>query len=155
MKKRYLIIAMVATATLGVACGNSEEATGETADTQEESTTVETVEEEEQEEAVQTGIAKDLTAEEFKVKIDAGDIQLIDVRTPGEVADGAIEGSVNIDWREGDFEARVDAELDPSKPVAVYCKSGGRSGQAMELLTERGFVEVYNLVGGYSAWPYK
>jgi rhodanese-related sulfurtransferase len=101
-------------------------------------------------------IARDLTAEEFKKKIGSEmDIQLVDVRTPEEVAEGAIYGALNIDYMADDFESRALELLDKKKPVLVYCKAGGRSAGAMELLSSKGFVEVYNLLGGYSEWPYK
>ena len=153
MKKRYLIISMIAAATFGMACGDAE--ADDTAAPEEEVTTTDEIVEPDQEEITQTSIAQDLTAEEFKAKIDAGDIQLVDVRTAEEVAEGAMEGSVNIDWFGDDFESRVEAELDKSKPVAVYCKAGGRSGKAMKLMSDLGFAEIYNLKGGYSSWPYK
>ena len=77
--------------------------------------------------------------------------QLIDVRTKGEVAKGAIEGSQNIDLFDENFDAKID-KLDKTIPVYVYCASGGRSGEAMEIMVKKGFKTVYNLDGGYSAW---
>ena len=52
---------------------------------------------------------------------------------------------------EPSFETNL-AKLDKEKPVAVYCKVGGRSGQAMAKMQELGFKEVYNLKGGMDAW---
>src|SRR5690606_8114173 len=77
---------------------------------------------------------KNLSATEFAEKIkNTPDGQLIDVRTPGEYGAGNISNSRNIDWNGDQFEAEI-ATLDKSKPVLVYCKSGGRSGQAAEKL---------------------
>lgn len=73
---------------------------------------------------------------------------LLDVRTPGEFADGHVQGALNIPVQE--LEARV-AELDASRPVVVYCRSGNRSGTAATMLRARGF-EVTDL-GPMSAWP--
>jgi phage shock protein E len=73
---------------------------------------------------------------------------LLDVRTPGEFADGHVQGALNIPVQE--LEARV-AELDASRPVVVYCRSGNRSGTAAGMLRARGF-EVTDL-GPMSAWP--
>ncbi len=99
-------------------------------------------------------IAKDVEADEFKSLFESGQGTLVDVRTPGEVANGFIEGSVNIDFNGGDFEAEI-SKLDKEAPVYVYCAAGGRSGNAMSMMKEMGFSEVYNLVGGYGNWPFK
>lgn len=76
---------------------------------------------------------------------------ILDVRTKGEVAKGAIPNSIHNDIFEDDFETKID-KMDKSKPVYVYCASGGRSGEAMEMMHKKGFKEVYNLVGGYTDW---
>lgn len=76
---------------------------------------------------------------------------VLDVRTPQEVADGAIECDTNIDFYDQEFRNRVKA-LDHQKPVFVYCAVGGRSGQAMDFMKREGFNEVYNLDGGIRAW---
>lgn len=98
-------------------------------------------------------VAKNVNADEFKALIEKGGI-LIDVRTPGEVANGAIAGNKNINIGSSDFEAEI-SKLDKNSPVLVYCKSGGRSGRAMGIMKGMGFKEVYNLNGGYSRWPNK
>ncbi|MBF6607446.1 MAG: thioredoxin [Flavobacterium sp.] len=95
---------------------------------------------------------KNLSATEFAEKIkNTPDGQLIDVRTPGEYGAGNISNSRNIDWNGDQFEAEI-ATLDKSKPVLVYCKSGGRSGQAAEKLQKMGFTEIYNMNGGFLKW---
>lgn len=76
---------------------------------------------------------------------------LIDVRTADEFADGHIEGAVNKDYTNGDFEAFADS-LDTMRPVFVYCQAGGRSGKARDMLVDKDFLEVYNLENGYGAW---
>ena len=75
--------------------------------------------------------------------------QLIDVRTPAEVARGSIAGAVNIEL--ATLPARL-AELDPAAAYALYCQSGGRSTQACGYLAQRGFDRLYNLDGGIAAW---
>lgn len=77
------------------------------------------------------------------------DGQLIDVREPGEVAEGSLPGAVNIPL--GDLPARV-GELDPNRRVVLLCRSGGRSGQAAEFLSGSGFGDVVNLAGGMLGW---
>jgi len=79
------------------------------------------------------------------------DAQLIDCRTPGEVAEGALPGAVNIDYRSEGFGAQI-RELDRSQPVFVYCQGGGRSAAAAEQLIELGFSEVVDMRGGYGAY---
>ncbi len=76
---------------------------------------------------------------------------LIDVRTPLEYGAGHLKGARNIDFRSADFAAQI-GQLDRSKPVFVYCLSGGRSGSAAEKMKEMGFREVYNMDGGILKW---
>ncbi len=76
-------------------------------------------------------------------------ITLVDVRGPGEVAAGAIEGSVAIPLAE--LVGRV-GELDPRRPTVVYCASGYRSSVAASWLRVAGFADVSDLLGGYTAW---
>ena len=78
-------------------------------------------------------------------------IILLDVRTEGEYNAEYIPGAINIPL--SDLESRID-ELDSSKAIIVYCKSGGRSRTASETLAQRGFV-VYNMEGGINAWKEK
>lgn len=79
------------------------------------------------------------------------DAVLLDVRTPTEVADGAIPGAVNIDFTAPDFMEKITA-LDKEKTYFVYCKAGGRSARAIEQMKGSGFTKLYNLKGGYDAW---
>ena len=78
-------------------------------------------------------------------------IQLVDVRTPEEYAAGHIDGALLIDYYDTDFAAQI-GKLDKSKPVAVYCAAGGRSGSAAEQLIKMGYKKVYDLAGGMRAW---
>ncbi len=76
---------------------------------------------------------------------------LIDVRTPQEFSEGYIEKAVNYDFYDGDFLNHMTA-LDKSKPVFIYCQSGGRSGKTYKMLKDMGFKEVYDLKDGYGEW---
>jgi len=78
---------------------------------------------------------------------------LLDVRTPAEVRSGNIKGAVNIDLMGADFQQKI-AKLDKNKTYFVYCRSGGRSGQACKMMGDAGFEHVYNLSGGMMSWPY-
>lgn len=104
--------------------------------------------------AEKTIISKDLGAQEFKAGIDGGNVLLVDVRTPGEFSGGTIAGAVNIDYTAADFSQKIDG-LSKDKPVYIFCQSGGRSGKALKVFADKGFPEVYNLIGGYGAWPFK
>ncbi|MCB9185395.1 MAG: rhodanese-like domain-containing protein [Flavobacteriales bacterium] len=95
------------------------------------------------------GIAENVNVEEFSKHI--GNAQVLDVRTPQEWNEGIIEGATMANIYDQDFEAQL-GKLDKEKPVAVYCKVGGRSGQAMAKMKEMGFKEIYNLKGGMDAW---
>ena len=80
-------------------------------------------------------------------KVAAGAL-LLDVRTAAEFRSGAIPGAKNIPVQA--LAART-GELDPKRPVVVYCASGVRSGSAASLLKRRGFAEVYDL-GPAAEW---
>ena len=76
---------------------------------------------------------------------------IIDVRTPEEINDGYIKGTININFHLADFEEKINA-LDRDKEYYLYCRSGGRSAKAAKLMNKLGFEKVYNLDGGYQAW---
>lgn len=77
--------------------------------------------------------------------------QVIDVRTPKEYRAGHIQNAVNLHVYDKDFEQRLD-KLDKDKPVYVYCKVGGRSAEAVEIMKAKGFAEIIELEGGMDAW---
>lgn len=76
---------------------------------------------------------------------------VLDVRTPEEFEAGHLQGAVNIDWFDDEFEKAVRA-IDKSKPILVYCKKGGRSAKAVEKLVSMGYKNVIDLTGGYDAY---
>jgi len=80
-----------------------------------------------------------------------GDIQLIDVRTPQEFADGYINGAKLVDYMSSDFMAKM-SKLDTTKVLYIYCRSGNRSGKAARKLEALGFPKVYDLQGGILNW---
>jgi thioredoxin len=94
---------------------------------------------------------KSVGASQFNDSIADNSVQLIDVRTPSEYANGKIAHAQNIDWNGTSFDSQV-AKLDKSKTVYVYCLSGGRSKKAVNRLLELGFNNVIELDGGYLAW---
>ena len=94
-----------------------------------------------------------VVAEEFKQIMKKEDVQLIDVRTQREFANGHIVNAENLDFYSDDFRAML-AKLDKNKITLVYCHSGGRSAKASKLMADMGFINIADLKGGYSAWPY-
>ncbi len=93
-----------------------------------------------------------LSATEFAAKIKATpDASIIDVRTPQEFSEGHLENAVNYNWNSNQFASQV-ANLDKTKPVFVYCLSGGRSASASNKLRSLGFTEVYEMNGGIMKW---
>lgn len=97
------------------------------------------------------GITKNISASAFKTLIENEEGVLLDVRTPDEVNKGKIMGAINIDFYSEDFEEKI-AGLDKSKPVYIYCASGGRSVNTMNKMNKLGFIKVYNLHGGIGDW---
>ncbi len=104
-----------------------------------------------QAQTVATQRSLDLPPVEFRKAMGEAGVQLIDVRTPGEVAQGRIANSKNIDWMSPDHEFAFD-ELDPNSPILLYCQAGGRSRQALEFLQGKGFKDVRHLDGGFGEW---
>lgn len=79
-------------------------------------------------------------------------LQLVDVRTAAEFAQGTIKGAVNIDVKETTtFKDKME-QFDKNKPVYIFCQAGGRSKRAAAQLLEMGFTTIYDFSGGYSTW---
>lgn len=94
----------------------------------------------------------DVSAKEFNQLVSGKDVQLIDVRTPGEFENGHLKNAQMINYMGSDFKTEAVKNLDKSKPIYVYCASGGRSSKAAKIYKDAGFTKVYNLLGGYRAW---
>jgi DMSO/TMAO reductase YedYZ molybdopterin-dependent catalytic subunit/rhodanese-related sulfurtransferase/glyoxylase-like metal-dependent hydrolase (beta-lactamase superfamily II) len=77
------------------------------------------------------------------------DLQVVDVRGPGETATGTMAGAREIHLA---VLTESLAALDKSAPVVTYCESGYRSQIAASVLLEAGFADVSDLLGGYHAW---
>ena len=92
----------------------------------------------------------DITVKELKQRIDRGEAPtLIDVREPHEHAICSIPGAVLIP--QAQLPEKL-ADFDPNQEIVVHCKSGGRSGRAVEMMKARGFTHARNLTGGVLAW---
>lgn len=82
-------------------------------------------------------------------------VQLIDVRTEEEYEIGRIDDAVNFNVVQGEKFLEQIKTLDKSKPVYLYCKAGGRSNRAAELLKSEGFTQIFDYSGGYNDWVQK
>lgn len=82
---------------------------------------------------------------------DLSKISLIDVRTPGEFAEGHIQGAVNIPL--DDLRESLD-RIPADKPIVLYCGVGLRGYLASNILRQRGYSDVRNLIGGIKTYRY-
>lgn len=95
-------------------------------------------------------VASRLTAQAFDQRAqELADLQIVDVRNPGEVAAGTIPNAIPIPV--GQLPARL-GELNPAAPTVVYCAGGYRSSVAASLLRRKGFADVSDILGGFGAW---
>ncbi len=93
-----------------------------------------------------------LSTADFEKGIAAKNIQILDVRTADEYKSGHIAHALQADWNNQDqFRSRA-GHLDKTKPLYVYCASGGRSKAAAQWFRTNGYTEVYELTGGFIQW---
>lgn len=95
-------------------------------------------------------ILKTINVDEFNSKLEENVI-LIDIRTLDEFNSGHIDDAINIDFYSPLFRSELNA-LDKNKTYLIYCRTGSRTSQAMNIMKSHGFVEVYELNGGITAW---
>ncbi|MDZ7658301.1 rhodanese-like domain-containing protein [Fodinibius sp.] len=89
-----------------------------------------------------------ITASEFQDQIDKQPGVVIDVRTQDEYDQGHVASvDYHLDLLNGDFESSLDS-LDKDKTYYLYCRTGNRSGQAADLMRQKGFENIYN-IGGF------
>ena len=89
------------------------------------------------------------TAQLAEAMRDLEDLQLVDIRQPGETAGGVIDGAITIPLTQLNEKL---AGLDASRPTIVYCAGGFRSSIAASKMRAAGFADVSDLLGGYGAW---
>ncbi len=88
----------------------------------------------------------------FKERISgASEVQLLDVRTAEEFAEGHLESAINIDVQGPSFTKKVSERLDKSQPIYLYCRSGKRSMMAAKELEKEGY-SIVNLKDGILGW---
>lgn len=69
---------------------------------------------------------------------------ILDVRTAEEFQEGHVIGAENLDWFQPSFKDEI-AKYDRNASYKLYCRSGNRSGQAMQMMQSLGFKDVENL----------
>ncbi len=94
----------------------------------------------------------DIPVEQAKVMIDDGDVFILDLRNAGKYRAGHIEGATLIPY--SDLESRLD-EVPKDKHLLVYCRTGFHSATAADILIEEGYMDVYNMLGGFNSWKSK
>ncbi len=101
---------------------------------------------------------ENLTPDQVAGEIERGDVLLVDLREPGELAqNGKIPGATHAPRGMLEFYADPSSpyhrkELDPSRRTIVYCASGGRSALAADTLRQLGYANVAHLDGGFNGW---
>lgn len=103
-------------------------------------------------------IIESITPEEAYILIqenkDNPNFVILDVRTPEEFLGEYIENAVNLDYYSDTFRNDLD-KLDKNRTYLIYCKSGRRSENALNIMKEQDFREVYNMSGGIIEWKSK
>ena len=105
--------------------------------------------------ALFAGEGRDVTVKEaaglVAEKKGSADFVLLDVRTPGEFAEGHLEGAFNIDVKAKGFSDEI-MKLNKKKSYLIYCRSGKRSKRAQGIMLKAGCIDVVNMKGGFMAW---
>ena len=91
-----------------------------------------------------------LPADAFIDRTKEPNMTIIDIRTPQEYSSGHIDGAINIDFYATDFAQQLE-KLDKVATYSIYCRSGSRSGKALDIMKNLGFTDVADLQGGYSS----
>jgi rhodanese-related sulfurtransferase len=96
----------------------------------------------------------EITVKELAERLTVGgDLQLVDVREPQELALAALPGFINLPLSESEaWSQAITQHLDPEKETLVLCHHGMRSAQMCGWLIQQGFIQVKNIVGGIDAY---
>jgi monothiol glutaredoxin len=89
-----------------------------------------------------------MSVQDLKKRLDAGDITLVDVRTDAERQKASIDGALAMN---ADVMSQLEA-MPKESALAFVCHTGGRSQVAAQHFRKQGFTEVYNVAGGIDAW---
>ena len=138
-----LLLSLTLTASLFVGCGNNN-TENKDANTQTSS--------ESSSETQSEAVSKDISIDESKKLINDGEVTLIlDVRNEDEFAEGHLKNAIQIPVKELK-ENLSDIEKFKDELVLVYCRSGKRSAEAVDILKENGFKNIVHMKDGISKW---
>ena len=138
-----LLLSLTLTASLFVGCGNNN-TENKDANTQTSS--------ESSSETQSEAVSKDISIDESKKLINDGEVTLIlDVRNEDEFAEGHLKNAIQIPVKELK-ENLSDIEKFKDELVLVYCRSGKRSAEAIDILKENGFKNLVHMKDGISKW---
>ncbi|EOU1895076.1 rhodanese-like domain-containing protein [Clostridium perfringens] len=138
-----LLLSLTLTASLFVRCGNNN-TENKDANTQTSS--------ESSSETQSEAVSKDISIDESKKLINDGEVTLIlDVRNEDEFAEGHLKNAIQIPVKELK-ENLSDIEKFKDELVLVYCRSGKRSAEAVDILKENGFKNLVHMKDGISKW---
>lgn len=98
---------------------------------------------------------KTITPESAERRIKKGNVMVLDVRTPEEFNAGHLPQAINYNVLDSIEFLQQIRQLNKEKTYVVYCKSGKRSTAAVKLMQQAGFVRVWNMKGGITAWKGK
>lgn len=148
MKKlSLLLLSLTLTASLFIGCGanNTEKKEANNSTTSQENS-------DSPKETPAEPVAKDISIEESKKLINEGEVTLIlDVRNEDEFAEGHLKNAIQIPVDKLKEELG-DIEKFKNELVLVYCKTGNRSADAMDILKENGFTNLVHMKDGISKW---
>ena len=88
----------------------------------------------------------------FQEKVVGKEVQLVDVRTQEEYESGHIDDALNYNIIDKKTFLEQIETLNKEEPVYLYCRMGGRSNRAAELMKGKGFTQVFDYSGGYNDW---
>ena len=138
-----LLLSLTLTASLFVGCGNNN--------TENKDSNTQTSSESSSETQSQA-VSKDISIDESKKLINDGEVTLIlDVRNEDEFAEGHLKNAIQIPVKELK-ENLSDIEKFKDELVLVYCRSGKRSAEAVDILKENGFKNLVHMKDGISKW---
>ncbi len=142
-----LLLSLTLTASLFVGCGNNS--------TEKKNANTETTSQSSSNSSSKTSsqsVSKDISIEESKKLINEGNVNLIlDVRNEDEFAKGHLKNAIQIPVKELK-ENLSDIEKFKDELVLVYCRSGKRSAEAVDILKENGFKNLVHMKDGISKW---
>lgn len=142
-----LLLSLTLTASLFVGCGNNS--------TEKKNANTETASQSSSNSSKETSsqsVSKDISIEESKKLINEGNVNLIlDVRNEDEFAKGHLKNAIQIPVKELK-ENLSDIEKFKDELVLIYCRSGKRSAEAVDILKENGFKNLVHMKDGISKW---